>query len=360
MCDIKNEYEDSDDDTLSLSGLSDLSNIDQPCNIDYIPWSEYYRPSNINDIISHSRIKQTIKEYIKTGTFPHLMFYGPPGTGKTSTIRAFAKEFYGVNYDFMVLEINASENRGIDVVRQDIKNFILSTPNFRGKIEKDIKLIILDEADHLTIDAQGILRHTIEKYTKFARFSIICNEKSKIIPAIESRTTSMRFPPIEDKIIIHTIKNIVKFRNLEIDDECINILVKVSNGDLRYMLNKLQALYMEITDMKITTSIVSRSCGYPSTYDIKQIVKIMENKDNFNINKKIKKFQEYVKENRLIFANIILELARYRYEHIINSKNVTPEDIKIFQIMADIEISMCYIDNEDIHLRVLVASYQKN
>jgi replication factor C subunit 3/5 len=349
---------DYDSDILNLSDFESDNGVNgdnYKRSLEFMPWSEYHRPQNINDILAHSKIKKTLAEYIEQKVFPHLMFYGPPGTGKTSTIRAFAKEFYGKNYDFMVLEINASENRGIDVVRQDIKNFVLSTPNFRGKIKNDIKLVILDEADHLTIDAQGILRYAIEKYTKYARFSIICNEKSKIISAIESRTTIMKFTPIENNIVEDTIKNIAKFRKFKIDDECIDILVKVSHGDLRYMLNKLQALYMEITDKKITSEIVSRSCGYPSVHNMKKIIKIIKN--NEEIGEKIKKFKLYMIENRLTLSNVITELARYKYDNIITNKHITLDDIRIFQIMSDIEISMCYIDNDEIHSRVLVSSY---
>ena len=145
-----------------------------------LPWVEKYRPNALQELISHEDIIKTIRKFISQDKLPHLLFYGPPGTGKTSTILACAKEIYSPKqFNSMVLELNASDDRGINVVR----NQILSFASTRTIFNSGYKLIILDEADAMTNDAQNALRRIIEKYTENVRFCMICNYLSKIIPA---------------------------------------------------------------------------------------------------------------------------------------------------------------------------------
>ena len=148
-----------------------------------LPWVEKYRPSVLQELISHEDIIRTIRKFISEEKLPHLLFYGPPGTGKTSTILACAKELYSPKeFNSMVLELNASDDRGINVVR----NQILSFASTRTIFNSGYKLVILDEADAMTNDAQNALRRIIEKYTDNVRFCLICNYLSKIIPALQS------------------------------------------------------------------------------------------------------------------------------------------------------------------------------
>ena len=161
-----------------------------------LPWVEKYRPKQLDDLISHQDIISTIHRFINENKLPHLLFYGPPGTGKTSTILACAKKLYGEKSSkSMVLELNASDERGIEVVREQIKNFASSKTMFSNG---GYKLIILDEADAMTQFAQNALRRVIEKYTKNVRFCIICNYVVKIIPALQSRCTRFRFAPLQN------------------------------------------------------------------------------------------------------------------------------------------------------------------
>ena len=148
-----------------------------------LPWIEKYRPKNINDIISHDMNIETIKNLLIGGALPHLLFHGSPGTGKTSTIMALAKEIYGSNVRLMSLKLDASDDRGINSVREDIKGFAEKSNMF----QKGVRLIILDEADSMTFDAQFALRRIMEKYSATIRFCLICNYENKIIPAIRSR-----------------------------------------------------------------------------------------------------------------------------------------------------------------------------
>ncbi len=150
-----------------------------------LPWVEKYRPSALEELISHDDIIKTIRKFISEDKLPHLLFYGPPGTGKTSTILACAKEIYSPKeFNSMVLELNASDDRGINVVRGQILSFASTRTIFNKGVAK---LIILDEADAMTNDAQNALRRIIEKFTDNVRFCLICNYLSKIIPAVQSR-----------------------------------------------------------------------------------------------------------------------------------------------------------------------------
>ena len=148
-----------------------------------LPWVEKYRPKDLNELIAHEEIISVLNKLIESNKLPHLLFHGPPGTGKTSTIKACAKKMFGEHISSMVLELNASDDRGIDVVREQIKEFAGTKKLF----STGVKLVILDEADAMTQDAQAALRRVIEKYTSNTRFCLICNYVNKIMPALQSR-----------------------------------------------------------------------------------------------------------------------------------------------------------------------------
>lgn len=150
----------------------------------------------------------TVEKFVEADQLPHLLFYGPPGTGKTSTIMALAARLYGKSYRSHVLELNASDDRGIDVVRGQIKAFA-STRNMFSMHQDTFKLIILDEADAMTQAAQAALRRIMEQYTRNVRFCIICNYVNKIIPAIQSRCTRFRFAPLEAAQVERRIDGVI-------------------------------------------------------------------------------------------------------------------------------------------------------
>merc|ERR1711871_919500 len=231
-----------------------------------LPWVEKYRPSSLDDVVSQDNIVQTLEKLVASQKMPHLLFYGPPGTGKTSTVLAIAKQMYGQNLSQMVLQLNASDDRGIDVVRNQIKEF----SSTRMVFSSAHKLIILDEADAMTSDAQLALRRVIEKYTKTTRFCLICNYVSKIIPALQSRCTRFRFAPLKEEHVLNRIEYVAGKENLDVKPEGAQALVNLAGGDMRRVLNIMQATAM--ANIVIEEEAVYLSAGNPLPKDIEAIL----------------------------------------------------------------------------------------
>ncbi|KAL8686570.1 MAG: hypothetical protein Q9218_007014 [Villophora microphyllina] len=217
---------------------------------DSLPWVEKYRPDTLDDVSGHQDILATINKFVDSNRLPHLLLYGPPGTGKTSTILALARRIYGSkNMRQMVLELNASDDRGIDVVREQIKTFASTKQIFTAAPTTDstsitsFKLIILDEADAMTSTAQMALRRIMEKYTANTRFCIIANYTHKLSPALLSRCTRFRFSPLKEVDIRQLVDHVIENENIKIQEEATASLVRLSKGDMRRALNVLQACH---------------------------------------------------------------------------------------------------------------------
>ncbi|NCN64646.1 MAG: replication factor C small subunit [Candidatus Altiarchaeum hamiconexum] len=201
-----------------------------------LPWTEKYRPKFLKDVIGQEKITERMTAYIKDKNIPHLLFAGPAGTGKTTTALCLAREFFGENFKDGFLELNASDERGIDVVRGKIKEFARTMP-----IIMDFKLIFLDEADALTNDAQQAMRRTMEQYTKTCRFILSCNYSSKIMDPIQSRCAVFRFRKIQRTAIKEYLKKILNIEQVKFTDDGINAIVEISEGDVRKSINILQS-----------------------------------------------------------------------------------------------------------------------
>ncbi len=204
-------------------------------------WVEKFRPKNLNEIESQEEIIISLKNCIKTKNIPHLLFFGPSGCGKTSTILALAKEIFGPKYcSDRIIELNASDERGIKVVREKIKRYAMNSVNNKDDDIPPWKIIILDEADNMTSDSQFALRKIMEDYSKVTRFCIICNYHNKIIDPIISRCSLYRFKPIPKKNIHIKLKDICIKEGTYIDDKSVELVEQISRGDLRKAINFLQ------------------------------------------------------------------------------------------------------------------------
>lgn len=246
-----------------------------------LPWVEKYRPRKIDDIAHQEEVVATLKKAAASGSergdLPHLLLYGPPGTGKTSTALALVRDLFGPhNFRSRLLELNASDERGIKVVRDKIKNFANSTV---ARIDKTpgpdgatypcppFKVIILDEADAITVDAQTALRRTMEAHSRVTRFILICNYISRIIGPLTSRCAKFRFNPLPMTAMTSHLRRIADAEKVAVDDATLESLVEDSGGDLRKAITTLQSAHrMHVRDgSKLdAATIAAAACLVPT------------------------------------------------------------------------------------------------
>ena len=229
-------------------------------------WIEKYRPKILDDIVGQNEIVERLKAYVKTKNVPHLMFAGPAGTGKTTSALALSKELFGESWKQNFHELNASDERGIGVVRGKIKDFARTAPI--GKTA--LKIIFLDEADSLTSDAQSALRRTIEKYSHICRFILSVNYSSKIIEPIQSRCTIFRFNPIRNDDIKKYICKISEKEKIEVTPDGLETLIFIARGDLRKAINILQV--GASVGKKITAEILYETSATAKPEDVKNLI----------------------------------------------------------------------------------------
>nr|CDQ00249.1 Bm4081, isoform h [Brugia malayi] len=295
-----------------------------------MPWVEKYRPASLTELVSHQEITDTLMKLINENRLPHLLFYGPPGTGKTSTILAAARMLYtSKQLSSMVLELNASDDRGIGIVREQIINFAqTSTLNVDKNQSSVPKLIILDEADAMTKDAQSALRRVIEKFTDNVRFCIICNYLSKIIPAIQSRCTRLRFAPLSNEQILPRLHHIVQVETLTVTEDGQKALLNLAEGDMRRVINILQSTAMAFKT--VDEPNVYRCVGYPLPTDVEKIVKILLND---SIEDAYTKIEEIRTERAFALSDILNSMHEFIFRLV-----VPPELLsRLLICMADIE-----------------------
>ena len=199
-------------------------------------WVEKHRPKSVGDIRGQAAVVNRLEVYAESGTFPHMLFAGPPGTGKTTAALALTRDVFTDTYRENTLEMNASDERGLESIRTKVKQFARSAPLGGATF----KVIFLDEADALTPDAQGALRRIMEQYSGTCRFILSCNYSSKIIEPIQSRCAVFRFRPIASDQVAEEVREIAAAEGIELDDDACDAIVHVSLGDLRKAITALQ------------------------------------------------------------------------------------------------------------------------
>jgi replication factor C subunit 3/5 len=313
-------------------------------------WIEKYRPDNFDDIVGQDKNISIINKMIEGGSFPHLLLHGKSGTGKTSTIMSIANKLYGKNKPFMMIKLDASDDRGINTVREEIKGFAEKMTPFNT----GIKLIILDEADSMTFDAQFALRRIIEKYSDDTRFCIICNYMNKIIAPIKARCVNLRFYPIDKKIIVERLKFICQEEKLKYEKNSLEIIANISNGDLRKAINILQSLSMMTSKNKICIESCYNSAGIPPPNIINELYSILINKDvNFETTYK------YLEDN-IISQGYTLNFLLQELNKIIIENNTNNEDIiNYIEELAELEYMVAQSIFNEMYIVGLVAIFKK-
>jgi replication factor C small subunit len=307
-------------------------------------WAEKYRPRKLSEVINQKHVVERAKAFVEEKNIPHMLFAGPPGSGKTTVALCIAYELYGDSWRQNVLELNASDARGIDVIRGQVKDFARTKPI--GEVP--YKIIILDEADNLTSDAQQALRRTMEAFTAVSRFCLICNFSSKIIEPIQSRCAVFRFKALTEADIRKYIDRIVKGEKLKITEDGIKAIVEICEGDLRKVANLLQAAAS--VGKKIDEDTIYEVASRAKPTDIKEMLELVL-KGKFDDARK--KLQDLLLRQGLSGTDIISEIHKQIY-----SLNI-PEDLKIKLVekCGEYEFRLNMGGNEVIQLESLLAQF---
>jgi len=292
-------------------------------------WVEKYRPKELNDIVLDPLNKTILENIIKTGVFPNILIYGPPGTGKTTTIinliNSYQNKLGSKNKD-LIIHLNASDERGIDIIRNQINNFVNSKPLFNN----GMKFVILDEVDYMTKNAQQALRYLLQNYTNTVRFCLICNYISKIDESLQNEFMRLRFNQLPKEHIINFLKNISNEERLNLTDESLRNIQTLFKSDLRSMINCMQSnqdivkldksnVLCNIIENKVWEDILNKIKCHTPIEKINSYIHTVSK--NYNIDKKniIKNFFNYIIRNNVI--NLTSELLLC-IENIIHSQNI--------------------------------------
>jgi len=305
-------------------------------------WAEKYRPKKLDDIVDQKDIVERLKSFVKSRNVPHCIFAGPPGTGKTTAALCLARDLYGDVYREHMMELNASDERGIDVVRETVKTFART----KSIGEIPFKIMILDESDNMTSDAQQALRRTMERYTETCRFIMCANYSGKIIEPIQSRCAPFRFTFLPREEHDRYLKEIAAKEKVKLVPEGLDAIFEVCGGDLRRAINTLQsgASLGKPVDAKVVYSIT----GKASPADVQKMLKVAMDGDFLEARKQLRDMiQKYGVAGSDLIRQIHTEIFR----------GDVPEKwkIKLADIVGEVDYRLVEGADEEVQLSALLA-----
>jgi replication factor C subunit 3/5 len=311
-------------------------------NKEFIPFCEKYRPTDFDEIVLDPLNKKIFKNIIETQYFPNLLFYGPPGTGKTTTIinliNAYQKKL-GIKNKDLIIHLNASDERGIDIIRNQINFFVNSKPLFNN----GMKFVILDEVDYMTKNAQQALRYLLQNYKASVRFCLICNYISRIDEGLQNEFIRLRFNQLPKEHIISFLRNICKLENLDFTDDSLINIQTLFKSDMRSMINFIQSNqyvvkinnfnYLNIIESNEWENILNKLRMQEKQENIEYYIYTISNKYNMDKKNIIKSFVNYIIRNKKV--KISSEFL-YFIENIMHSQNANSSDILINYLLSKI------------------------
>ncbi len=307
-------------------------------------WVEKYRPKKLSEIVNQTEIIGSLEALIKDPTdMPHLLFSGSAGVGKTSTALCLSRQILGDYAKDSTLELNASDERGIGMVREKVKKF----SRFAGMVDVPFKIIILDEADEMTSDAQTALRRIIEDAAKICRFILIANNVSKIIQPIQSRCAAFKFTSIPEEKVIARLEEIAKKEKVKVDKKGLKAIYEYSEGDLRHAINLMQAT---ASLGGITEDNVKSSTGLTKISDVDQVLKIA-------LSGKVVEAREKMIELIKVYGMSESDFLKYLNSAVFKSKHEKLSDI--LQVIAKYDYRILVGANSEIQLSAMLAELAK-
>jgi len=307
-------------------------------------WIEKYRPRKLSDMVGQTDIVVRLQSYVKSGNLPHLLFTGSAGVGKTTAAVALAREFFGESWQMNFRELNASDERGIDVVRNQIKQFARTSPLAGATF----KILFLDEADALTTDAQAALRRTMENYAHTCRFILSCNYSSKIIDPIQSRCAIYRFRPLDSAAVSEEIRRIAELEGLTVTDGAVGAIVYIAQGDMRKAINALQGA--AILDSHIDEKRIYEITSTARPAEIEELLGLSI-KGNFD---DAEQALHHLLQDRGIAPN---ELINQCYRALVSRKMDSRLKVEMIDHLGQTDFRLSEGANSDIQMEAMIAQF---